>query len=188
MWVRNLPWNKPIPDDLWKIWNEFYTQLHNLNSLKIPRNVIPMTFKVIELHCFVDASKNAYATCIYVRSFNFISNIYQSHLLCSKSKVSPIKPTTTIPRLELWAALLGAQLSNQVNTIISNSIHTIYWSDSQIVLTWLRLEPAKLQQYVANRVSKIQQLSNIQNWNYVPSQHNPADLQKGGVCLIFYYA
>ncbi|XP_026330484.1 uncharacterized protein LOC113237982 [Hyposmocoma kahamanoa] len=62
----------------------------------------------IELHSFSDASQNAYGACVYLRSEDSEGNV-TINLLCSKSKVAPIK-ATTIPRLELCAALLAAKL------------------------------------------------------------------------------
>nr|CAH7746946.1 unnamed protein product [Callosobruchus chinensis] len=52
-----------------------------------------------KIHCFCDASKDAYATCIYMRSVNKQGD-YNVQLLCAKTKVAPLK-SVTIPKLEL---------------------------------------------------------------------------------------
>lgn len=44
---------------------------------------------------------------------------------------------------------------------------TFYYSDSQITLAWIAASPSKWKAYVANRVEKIQALSDKKNWNYV---------------------
>ncbi|XP_076298585.1 uncharacterized protein LOC143217827 [Lasioglossum baleicum] len=54
------------------------------------------------------------------------------------------------------------------------------WTDSQIVLTWLRKHPCSWKTFVANRVSYIQtELLNV-IWAHVPTRENPADLATRG--------
>ncbi|CAH2101858.1 unnamed protein product [Euphydryas editha] len=55
-----------------------------------------------------DASERAYGACVYVRSLNG-KDCGMVRLLSAKSRVAPVKPTT-IPRLELCGALVGARL------------------------------------------------------------------------------
>ncbi|GBM53218.1 hypothetical protein AVEN_199490-1, partial [Araneus ventricosus] len=50
-----------------------------------------------------------------------------------------------------------------------------------IVLCWLQKEPCYLKTFVANRVSEIQKLTNVDQWRHVSSQDNPADLISRGV-------
>ncbi|GFV94110.1 uncharacterized protein TNCV_2957701 [Trichonephila clavipes] len=55
------------------------------------------------------------------------------------------------------------------------------WSDSMIVLAWLRKEPIDLKTFVQNRVVMIQELYPNQLWRHVPSDQNPADLVSRGI-------
>lgn len=126
-----------------------------------------------------DASQNAYATCIYLRSTDNYGNYYVQ-LLCSKTKVSPLKQLT-IPRLELCACLLGAKLINSVKACLNIEIPIIMWSDSQIALWWINTEPSSLQTFVSNRVSIIQSLTKIEDWKYCSTNNNPADIASRGV-------
>ncbi|XP_035233761.1 uncharacterized protein LOC118205579, partial [Stegodyphus dumicola] len=57
---------------------------------------------------FADASEKAFGAVIYLQSITSPGE-YCSKLLCSKSRVAPIK-TMTIPRLELSACLLLSKL------------------------------------------------------------------------------
>ena len=60
-------------------------------------------------------------------------------LLCSKTRVSPLKEIT-IPRLELMAALVLARFVSNVKKALAALIELekqTYWSDSITVLYWL---------------------------------------------------
>ncbi|GBN28947.1 hypothetical protein AVEN_262211-1 [Araneus ventricosus] len=50
-----------------------------------------------------------------------------------------------------------------------------------IVLCWLQKEPCYLKTFVANRVSEIQKLTNVDQWRHVSSNDNPTDLISRGV-------
>ncbi|GFU47211.1 uncharacterized protein TNCV_2938581 [Trichonephila clavipes] len=103
-------------------------------------------------------------------------------LITSKSRVAPIKKSLTIPRLELFAAVLLAKLVKRVVAALQLETAELYlWSDSMIVLAWLRKEPMDLKTFVQNRVAKIQELYPNQLWRHVPSDQNPADLVSRGV-------
>uniref|UniRef100_A0A6P4EDG2 Uncharacterized protein LOC108038987 n=1 Tax=Drosophila rhopaloa TaxID=1041015 RepID=A0A6P4EDG2_DRORH len=105
-----------------------------VQNLKFSRFVMqPQAF--IQLHGFCDASIAANGACLYLRSE--ANGEAKVHLLCAKSRVAPLK-ALTIPRLELSAALL---------------FHC--WSDSSIVLAWIRQPPRDFNVFVSNRIVKI---------------------------------
>ncbi|GFW41121.1 DUF5641 domain-containing protein [Trichonephila clavipes] len=77
-------------------WINFYQKLAKVNNFKIPRCILlPATIR-IEIHGFSDASERAYAAVVYIKCFNE-SGQSQTRLLCSKSRLAPLK-TLTIPR------------------------------------------------------------------------------------------
>ena len=92
-----------------------------------------------------------------------------------KARVAPIKRMTT-PKLELQAAVYGAQLAQFIKEEqdIEYS-HCVFWSDSTAVLYWLRTPEMRHRKFVANRIAKILDLSSAFNWKYVSSTANPAD-------------
>lgn len=57
------------------------------------------------------------------------------------------------------------------------------WSDSTIVLGWIKTEPYALKTFVANRIAKIQELTGGIPWSYVPSEENPANLLLRGTTV-----
>ncbi|GFU59450.1 DUF1758 domain-containing protein [Trichonephila clavipes] len=108
LWKIKLDWSEQLPPDAMEEWMNFYQKLAKVNNFKIPRCILlPATIR-IEIHGFPDTSERAYAAVVYIKCFNE-SGQSQTRLLCSKSRVAPLK-TLTIPRLELSAALLLSRL------------------------------------------------------------------------------
>ncbi|XP_018393377.1 PREDICTED: uncharacterized protein LOC108772354 [Cyphomyrmex costatus] len=84
------------------------SQLVELNELRVPRCVkFTADPRLVQVHGFCDASQRAYGACIYLRTET--TNSYRVELLCSRSRVAPLK-AISLPRLELSAALLLSQL------------------------------------------------------------------------------
>ncbi|UYV72586.1 hypothetical protein LAZ67_9003863 [Cordylochernes scorpioides] len=184
---RQLPaertsWDEPIESDIKSNWNKFQTQLSCLKEIKIPRylNSSSSEIEELQLHGFCDASLNAYSAVFYLKTRFKIQKI-KINLITSKTKVAPLK-TITIPRLELSAALLLAQL----NQVILESFpfqpdKTFLWTDSQICIDWIRSDASRWKAFVSNRVSSIQNLTQITDWFHVSSQDNPADCASRGI-------
>ncbi|GFU26659.1 uncharacterized protein TNCV_1837621 [Trichonephila clavipes] len=56
-----------------------------------------------------------------------------------------------------------------------------FWSDSTIVISWIHRESRELKTIVANRVSKIHQLSSRDQWHHIASEQNLADVLTRGL-------
>lgn len=180
LWQRKLGWDDSLPWDLHDEWNEFYSQLSFLNSFKVPRCFIAPDIKSMDLIGFSDASSTAFGACVYLRCESQSRKV-STLLVCAKSRVAPLHGVT-IPRLELCAALLLAELMQKVIDTLSISFKNIlYYSDSTIVLHWIHATPHKYKTFVANRIASIQELSEPTNWHHVESKNNPADLVSRGV-------
>lgn len=184
LWRANLEWDEQLPIELSARWQRFCMNLPVLESVKIPRFVLTADeCKRIELCGFADASLRAYGACVYLCVWtNGKPNL---SLLCSKSKVSPITSKTPeelkIVRLELNAAVLLSILIDKVKKSFRIDVDVALWSDSKVVLSWLKKAPKHLNVYVANRVTKVLSLTYGMNWYYVPTELNPADLVSRGV-------
>lgn len=103
-----------------------------ISQISLPRYVLCAIPIIVELHCFVDASQEAYVACVYLRSMDSENNV-TIRLLCAKARVAPLK-AMTIPRLELCGALLGARLSAKVLQAIQGHVEKFIWSSSTVVL------------------------------------------------------
>ncbi|XP_057659309.1 uncharacterized protein LOC130895778 [Diorhabda carinulata] len=156
LWKLKISWDESVPSDLHTTWSNYYSRLLNINSLKIPRQILLSNCITKQLHGFCDASQAAYGACIYIRCSDSLGNC-TSNLLCSKTRVAPLK-LITIPRLELCGSLLLAELVEKVTCDFQPNEIT-YWTDSSICIAWINSSPHILKTFVANRVSQIQNLA-----------------------------
>ncbi|XP_062704228.1 uncharacterized protein LOC134286610 [Aedes albopictus] len=179
LWVRKLEWDEPIPEDLLAQWLKLSNSLTSLNQAKIPRCVIPEECETFEIHGFADASSSAYGACLYLRAVKGNGDTC-CNLFTSKSRVAPLTEMT-IPRKELCAALLLSRLLVKVLSAFKLPMSkVVLWSDSQIVLSWLKKAPSRLDIFVRNRVAEINRNTHQYPWEYVRSADNPADVVSRG--------
>lgn len=181
LWLEQLPWDEPVPEHLKAKWLAIREELTQVEQIAIPRWLQTLTTAKVELHGFSDASQLAMAAVVYVKSVSGQHNY--STIVCSKSKVAPLKKMT-IPRLELTAALLLAKLMNYVQLSLDVKPTQVHcWTDSTVALTWIRSHSSRWKEFVRNRVSKIQELTPISVWKFVPGKENPADCASRGVTM-----
>ncbi|XP_045779565.1 uncharacterized protein LOC123877104 [Maniola jurtina] len=182
LWLQNLSWDDPLTPEIQEAWCEAIKNLHVLNNLRVPRRVLIDSFMRLEFHVFSDASERAYGACLYVRSIDSSGRILVQ-LLLAKSRVAPIK-ATTIPRLELCGAQVAAKLYEKViSSLRVKAACTVFWTDSTIVLGWLKMLPSKLHTFVRNRVGDILEKTGDCVWRHVPTEENPADYVSRGVSV-----
>ena len=87
----------------------------------------------------------------------------------------------TTPRLELMAAILGLHLMLSILTALNILITKgHFWSDSMNVLYWIRGKGKQFRPFVANRIGEIQSQAKPEQWKYVKTKENPADLCSRG--------
>lgn len=181
LWLEKLSWDEEVSQEIAACWNKFRQQLKSVEEISIPRWTYQSTKSKIELHGFSDASEKAYGAVVYVKIINNDESI-KITLLTAKSKVAPIKTKTTLPKLELCAAVLLARLLTRVKTALRlNKTPTYAWIDSMIALSWIQGTPNNWKTFVANRVSEIQNLVPSQHWNHVKSEENVADVISRGI-------
>lgn len=181
-WLLKTGWDEELSSELCSRFGNWYEELHKLKNCDIPRN---MTGKVSdrsswEIHTFCDASKDAYATVVYLRTEVNGVNGVSVQLMQSKSRVAPVKSKKTIPRLELLACVLGARLTDVIKKALAlENVPIVYWTDSSTALAWIQRND-EWGTFVGNRVREIVRLSNSECWRHVPGHCNPADLPSRG--------
>ncbi|VVC42537.1 Retrotransposon, Pao, partial [Cinara cedri] len=162
IWAMKTDWDSLLSKDIQERWRSFVQDLELLQNVLVPRKALPEAGEEIQIHGFSDASQEVYGACIYVQSRSKGGRRH-ARLLCSKTRVAPLK-SLTIPRLELSGALLLAELSARVADSWSLDATTFWcWTDSMMVLGWINCEGSRLKTYVANL-------------------DNPADLASRGLC------
>lgn len=136
-WKQKIHWDEAVPQELHSRWRKFSEQLPHITDFSIDRDIIIPTATATKLHGFCDASQIGYGACIYLRSTDQQGNTI-TRLACSKSRVAPIKDVT-IPKLELCAAQLLSRLYKDALPAFNFAIsQTVFWSDSTLVLQWLK--------------------------------------------------
>ncbi|XP_074028527.1 uncharacterized protein [Leptinotarsa decemlineata] len=175
LWSMGLGWDDRPPIDVSNKWEMFKAELPKLREIQIPRQIITFGGKAYELVGFCDSSLKGYCGVVYVRT-TFTNPEAKTYLVCSKSKVAPLKPVT-IPRLELCAAVLLAKLMEFLLDTFKDKIrfeNIFAFTDSSVALQWIKGSPHCWQTFVSNRVSFIQERLAPSLW-YISSELNPAD-------------
>ena len=171
-----LGWDEPMPSEIKEQWGRWQKDLPQLKHLSIPRCIHTPEFEIssAQLHHFADASEYAYGAVSYLRLVNGTGQVSCSFML-AKSRLAPLK-STTIPRLELVAAVEAVKLDKTLTRELQIPIDSsVFWSDSMIVLWYLQHEEKRFQTFVANRVATIRDHCSPHQWRHVPSELNPAD-------------
>lgn len=181
LWKACLDWDDKLSENLLSEWLNYRHELININNILIPRWLCPTKTSKLELHAFSDASSVAYAAAIYLRVVDENGQVYVK-LITAKTKVAPIEKEVSIPRLELCGATLAAKLLNEVSQVMSIPKRDLYaWTDSTVVLAWLRGPVNRWATYVSNRVSHILTIMEFEQWGHVSTHTNPADCESRGL-------
>ena len=87
--------------------------------------------------------------------------------------------TVTVPRLELLGCLILSKLLDQVLPSLKSRIFVndvFCWTDSEVVLCWIKGKEKTWKPWVENRVVKIRKVVDRENWNHIRGVDNPADI------------
>ena len=175
-------WDEEISQADSTVWQEWLKDLACLRTISVPRCFKPPGFGAVvnvQLHHFSDASEIGYGAVSYLRIVDDKGAPHCSFVL-GKSRVTPLK-VVSIPRLELAAAVVAVKLNCLIRNELEYPIHdTIYWTDSTVVLQYIRNESRRFHTFVVNRVAMIHDESTPRQWRHVDTCANPADIASRG--------
>ncbi|XP_071653643.1 uncharacterized protein [Temnothorax longispinosus] len=175
LWTLKLEWDDEPLSDVRRQWERYKSEFAALAPLRIPRTFPSGANFRHELHGFCDASEQGYGAVVYLRTVAPAETGVA--ILCAKSKVAPLR-AISLPRLELCAALLLANLLAYVRQVLQGHIEIdaeYAWSDARVALCWIRSSPHRWKTFVRNRVARIQDKIPISAWGHVATELNPAD-------------
>ncbi|XP_022182590.1 uncharacterized protein LOC111042326 [Myzus persicae] len=165
LWCQGLNWDTPISKEISSKWNVFIEELTSLEHLKLFRHISIVNCIKVQLIGFADASQRGYAATVFLQVMDNQSFI-NVHFIACKSRVAPLKTSKidkslTILRLELCAALLLARLMSHKMSLLKELVYVQgikAFTDSTVILAWLKAKPNDFKIFVTNSVNKIKEL------------------------------
>ncbi|XP_064469867.1 uncharacterized protein LOC135384599 [Ornithodoros turicata] len=136
LWRLGIEWDERIPEDLYKGWDKWCSQLPDIRHVSVPRKFgedVRLACVKKSLHTFCDASPKAYGAVIYLICSK-PGEEPRCSLVISRARVASLKKLS-LPRLELMATLIGAQLAHFVKEATDlQGIESYYWTDWTVAL------------------------------------------------------
>ena len=182
MWMAGLDWDEELTEPLTNAARAWFSELLEITLLQIPRCLLVGGKQIdnVSLHTFVDASEDAFGAVAYVR-YSYQDGTISTNIVAAKTRVAPTI-ATSIPRLELMGASIGVRLSTRIVSVLELYMsQAVFWSDSQNVLWWKHGHSRDFKPFVANRVGEIQTSTDPEQWRYIPTSLNPADILSRGM-------
>ncbi|KAG1650686.1 hypothetical protein GQR58_027818 [Nymphon striatum] len=154
LWARALEWDEEVPSDLKEKWNAIFEEMRSVKNVRFKRCLTPeFTVNSPILCIFADGSERAFGCCAYLR-------------------------------LELQAAVIASRLYKTIKEKERIEFgNALLFSDSQIVLSWIKSSARAFKPFVSNRVSEVQGNSDPSEWKYIPGEVNVADDVSRGVSV-----
>ena len=170
-------WDEPLPEHFRHGWNCWVSLLPGLTGIEVDRCYVTGLDSVTcqELFVFCDASEQAIAYVMYLRSTD-LNNKVRVAFVCGSAKVTP-RAATSIPRWELCSAVEAVQAAKQTQIELGlKQCPTYFFSDSAAVLGYIRNTSKTFKRYVSARIQVICSNSKVEQWHFIPSAVNPADI------------
>ncbi|GFX13463.1 uncharacterized protein TNCV_2192171 [Trichonephila clavipes] len=131
LWQCKLDWDDVLPNSIANEWREFVTSLKCIEEMKINRFIMADNNVRIVLQGFADASEVTYGAVVYIQCF-LHNGAAKVSIPASKSRVAPIR-VISIPRLELCACVLLAQLVKKIRSTLRLNISDLCYIRIQLL-------------------------------------------------------
>ena len=180
--TQKLHWDSLVTDPLLTKWRSWEEELLQIQGTEIPRPFRSRQEKgEPSLVSFSDASKQAKCAVNYIRT-KYEDDKVDTRINIARTKLSPQK-TISIPRLELDAFLMSVRLVKSTLKEQNLTIKKVtFFTDSMIVLYWVKQPSSRYRDYVAHRIADVQsELKWLEDKGYevevryCPTAENPAD-------------
>ena len=152
---EKIDWDELINDtNLNNKWSKFLLELGTMRLLNAPRHVLCCEERGVGMHGFCDSSGKGHGACVFVCAV--CEHEITVKFWTSKCRLTPVKEIS-IPRLELLACFLLSKLFASVKTAVESEVEIVrvfWWTDSQIVLWWIRKVHKEWKVWVQNRSRK----------------------------------
>ena len=121
-------WDDDLPDKIVTKFNEWSKELPTLGEIQISRCYFEERVDSLELHMFGDSSQDVFSAVAFLRGKVATTTGHTTELafVFGKARVAPMK-ALTIPKLELQASLLAAQLRKE-NALTVRTENTFMWT------------------------------------------------------------
>ena len=187
---RGIGWKDRIPLDLLPKFIAWVSNRDGLRQISVPRwtSSWELTDSFVDLCVFGDSSKDAYGACAYLRRYLPDESVVLTRLVFGKGHVVPTsmhvdkldgqyEHNDSIPRCELTAARLAAEICSLVQREESDQFNNIYlFTDSMSILLWIRDMDKKHKTFEKFRLQRIWNLSEVSWWRHCPTLSNPSDV------------
>ena len=181
--TKNLDWDSPIPPEMRNCWVQLLIEMYKVEEIKFPRSIKPVDDVKTEnpvLVTFSDGSCDGFCAVTYIQ-WKLDDGSYKAFLVSAKSRVGPINKIS-VQRMELQGALINCRLHNSIKGSLGikfeRELHVI---DSGAVKDMITRESSSCKEFVGTRVGEIRLKTSINDWAWVQSKDNPADLGTHGV-------
>ncbi|XP_066928094.1 uncharacterized protein [Clytia hemisphaerica] len=173
--LRQLQWDDVLPNELRQVWLNHFETMQEIGSIRFKRSIVPKDAVDMQIETldFGDASQSLVCVSIYAQ-FRLKDGPYSCQLVFSRTRTVQ---KTSLPRAELYAELLNVYTSEIVKRSFKGLVVSFKkFTDSQIALHWTSNDQKPLKEWVRNRVIEINRFSSKDQWAYIQSYDNIADL------------
>lgn len=186
-----MSWDSPIEPEIAEAFKKWQRELKLLKEIKIQRFLLhdPKNKEEILLG-FSDASLKAYGCVAYYRVVDSRDKVHIT-IIGARARVTPLsksfvpenKDHLTLARLELMGAVMLSNYVAELKLALESEspMKIMLFSDSKITLAWIQGDESRWNTFVSNRVKIIQKETRVEDWHYVNTKMNPADLASRGV-------
>ena len=175
---QKIGWDDELEDVVRQRFVTLLSYLKEVKNLNFPRSIKPENVDkdyLPDLICFGDGSKQAFCSLAYVR-WKLLDGSFTCFLLTGKARVAPLRKLS-VPRIELMGAVAAVRLAESVQKSMKIKFGKRYFlTDSSAVLGMITGDCSAFKEFVGTRTGEIKNKSEVEEWFWVPTKENMADL------------